>query len=347
MGIKMQIPIRLISTAYKTMKPEQAKTQPKGFVVVVVLATIMMLTVLLLGFNYKSRFSLRAADDFKKSKLALNSARAGLNIAIAAIKSTDDISANKALLNLFSPEHTFDIDGQACSVTIAQENAKLNLNLLRNKNDTPNRPAIEQLLRLIDLLNQKQIGDPHIGYGIVPSIIDWTDKGDDVTHLPYIKNENLGAESTYYQKLTPPYKCSNAPLETAGELLLVKDLTPDVFQRLYDYVTVYGDGKININCASKLVIESLSRKMDPALAQIIIDQRKIKPFESVTELHDVPGMMDSIYSSIKGEITTDSSDGYYHITSRATVNHITRTIVAILRKNTKIKNIETVLYKEL
>ncbi|UCE98802.1 MAG: general secretion pathway protein GspK [Planctomycetota bacterium] len=329
------------------MKRKRTKTKRKGFVVVVVLAILMMLTVLLLGFNYKSRLCLQAADHFKKSKLALNSARAGLNIAIAAIGTNDDIFTNKTLQSLFSPEHTFDIAEAVCSVTINQENSKLNVNLLTDKNDKPDRTAIEQLLRLIDLLNQKQIEHPHIGYGIVPAIIDWTDADDQVAHLHYIKDKNLGAESAYYQKLSEPYNCSNASFKTTEELLLIKGLTPDVFQRIYDYVTVYGDGKININSASKLVIESLSQKMDPALAKIIIDQRKIKPFNSVAEVQNVPGMTDAIYSAIKEKVTVSPSDGYYHVTSKGTVNHMSRTILAVLRKNTNTKNIEVLFYKEL
>jgi len=329
------------------MKTKRAKTKKKGFVIIVVLATVMMFTVLLLGFNYKSRLGLRAADDFKKSKLALNCARAGLNIAIAAVKSTDDVFANKDLLTLFSPEHSFSLDEGSCSVTITEENGKLNVNLLRDKNNRLDRTNIDHLLRLIDLLNQKQSAQSRIAYGIVPSIIDWTDSDDQVTLLPFIKNENQGAESDYYQKLTAPYKCSNTPLKTTEELLLIKDLTPDVFQNMSGYLTVYGDGKININSAPKLVIESLSQKLDCALAQMIIDRRKIKPFDSVAELQDVPGLTDSIYSEIQNKLTIAPQDAYYQFTSKGNVNHISRTILAILKKNTSSKIIEVLLYKEL
>ncbi len=329
------------------MRPEQAKTNRTGFVVVVVLCMVVMLGVLLLGFNHKARANLRAVDDFRKSEQALNCARAGLNIAIAAIRNTDDIHTNKTLRNLFSGENTFDVGGGKCSVAVAEENGKLNINLLKDKTGRLNRSRIEQLLRLIDLMNQEHAGHSNIGYGLVPSIIDWTDNNDEVTYLPFIKHENLGAESAYYDKLEPPYRCKNAPLDMTEELLLVKGVTPQVYERIRDYVTVYGGGEININCASKRVIESLSEKMDAALAQLIIDRRKFKPFESIMELQDVPGMTDSIYYTIKKTATISPTDRYYNVTSRGNVDHLSCEIVAILKRNMKTENVEVILYKEL
>jgi type II secretory pathway component PulK len=307
---------------------------------------IICLAVLLLGFNYQSRSNLRAVDDFQKSAQALNCAKAGLNVAIAAVKETNDIHTNKTLLNLLSEENTFDIGDGKCSITITEENGKLNVNLLKDKSGKLNRTRVDQLLRLIDLLNQEYAGHFHIGYGLASAIIDWTDSGNEVTYLPFIKHENSGAESGYYGKLETPYKCKNASLDTTEELLTVKGITPQVFEVIRDYVTVYGDGKININCASKRVIESLSEKMDPVLAQMIIDRRKFKHFGSIAELRDVPGMTDGIFNTIRNTVTVSPTDEYYHVAARGNVGHRNCTVVAILRKNMKTKNVEVVLYKE-
>jgi general secretion pathway protein K len=329
------------------MRPEQAKTNRTGFVVIVVLCMVVMLGVLLLGFNYETRANLRAVDNFRKSEQALNCARAGLNIAIAAIRNTGDIHTNKTLLNLLSGEISFDIGDGKCSVAVAEENSKLNINLLKDKTGRLTRSRIEQLLRLIDLMNQEDTGHSNIGYGLLPSIIDWTDNDDKVTYLSFIKNENLGAESSYYGNLEPPYRCKNAPFDTTEELLLVKGVTSQVYERIRDYITVYGEGEININCASKRVIESLSEKMDPALAQLIIDRRKIKPFESISELQDIPGMMDDIYYAIKKTATVNPTERYYHVTSQGNVDRLNCEIVAILKRNMKTENVEVTLYKEL
>ncbi len=329
------------------MKHKQSKTERSGFVVIVVLCMVILMSVLLLGFNRGSLAYLRAADDAGKTAQTLNCARAGLNIAIAAVRDTPDIYANGDLANLLSGKSVFDVGGGNCSVTVTEEDGKLNLNLLKNTDGTLNQTRIDQVLRLIDLLNKEQTSHPRIGYGWVPAVIDWTDSDDQVTCLPFINNQNLGAESAHYGMLTPPCKCKNAPLDTTEELLLVKGVTPDVFALIHDYVTVYGDGEINVNCAPKHIIESLSEKMDPALAQLIIDRRKIKPFETIAELQDVPGMTDSIYNAIKKAATVRSTAQYYQVVSRGNTGRLGSTIVALLRRNTETKTIEMVSYKEI
>ena len=329
------------------MRPRTVIKDDSGFILVVVLVMVIMLGILLFGFNYKSRAGLLAVDDLRKSQQALNCARAGLNIAIAAIRDTDDILTNRKLCNLLSGEDTVSLDEGICSITVAEESGKLNINLLKDENGQINRALIERLLRLIDLLNRENFDDFQISYELVPSIIDWIDSDDEVTYLPFIKHENSGAESDYYSDLTPPYRCGNNSFETADQLLMVKSVTPQVFDCLKDYITVRGDGKINVNWASKLIIQSLSENMDSVLAQMIIDRRKIQPFGSINELRDIPGMTDSIYQAIEKAITVKSTKQYYHVTSEGTVEGLSYTTVAVLWKNMETENIDVILYKEL
>ncbi|MGD2095454.1 MAG: type II secretion system minor pseudopilin GspK [Phycisphaerales bacterium] len=326
------------------MKP---KTKQNGFVLIVVLCMVILLGVLLFGFNHKSRAGLLVVDDLKNSEQALNCARGGFNIAIAAIRETEDFYKNRKLWSLISGKDTFPVGNGNCSIMVADENGKLNVNLLKGEKGKLDKTKIDQLLRLIDVLNQEQHDEPVISYSLVPSIIDWIDDDSEVTHLPFIKHENTGAESGYYNKLTAPYRCKNSPLEMTEELLLVKGITPEVFSRLRDYITVRGDGKININFASKYIIQSLSKNIDPALAQMIINRRRINPFGSVAELHDVPGMTDSIYQKIANNITVSPKKQYYLVTSQGNFNDRSCTIVATLNRNKTTKNVDLIAYKEL
>jgi general secretion pathway protein K len=195
-------------------------------------------------------------------------------------------------------------------------------------------------------LNRERAGESNIGYGLVPSIIDWTDDDDEVTSLSFVTRENLGVESDYYSTLDPAYRCKNKPLDTIEEMLLIKGISHEVFERIRNYVTVNGDGKVNLNSAPKLVIESLSEKMDTAVAAMIVERRKIKPFDGVAELRDVPGMTDSIYEAIKNMVTVSAEDQYYHVESRASVDHLGCAIEAVLRRNPETKSVEVVFYKE-
>ncbi|MCP4611010.1 MAG: general secretion pathway protein GspK [Planctomycetes bacterium] len=329
------------------MRLKIAKKEHNGFVLIVVLCMVIMLGILLFGFNHKSRTGLLAVDDIRKSEQALNCARAGLNIAIAALRNTGNIQANRKLKNLLSGENTVSLDEGNCSITVTEESGKININLLRDQNGDLNRTVIDQLLRLIDLLNRENFGDLHISYELVPSIIDWIDSDEEVTSLPFIEHENSGAESDYYSDLTPPYRCRNNSFETTEELLLIKGVTQQIFGCLQDFITVRGEDKININWASKHVIQSLSEKMDPVLAQMIIDRRKIKPFGRVIELRDIPGLTDGIYQAIEKIVTVSSTEKYYRVTSEGTADGLSSTTVAVLARNMETKNVDMILYKEL
>jgi len=329
------------------MRRKIARKEHSGFVLIVVLCMVIMLGILLFGFNHKSRAGLLAVDDLRKSEQALNCARAGLNIAIAAVRNTEDLKTNKRLHNLLSGEDTVSLDEGNCSITVIEESGKLNINLLRDKNGELNRTVIDQLLRLIDLLNRENFGDFHISYELAPSIIDWVDSDDEVTCLPFVKHENSGAESDYYSSLTPPYRCRNNSFEMTEDVLLIKGVTQQIFGCLRDFITVRGDDKININWASKHVIQSLSESMDPVLAQMIIDRRKIKPFGSVIELREIPGMTDGIYQAIEKTVTVSPTKKYYRVTSEGIADGLSSTTVAILARNMETKNVDVILYKEL
>jgi general secretion pathway protein K len=328
------------------MNYKTTKTRQRGFIIVVVLCLIIMLGVILLGFNQKTRRNLLETDNVKKSAQALNCARAGLNIAIAAIKQTDKPNTSKNLFKLLSTENNADLEDGQCSFIVYSESSRLNVNMLKNRNNSINRKRTDQLLRLIDLLNQTQPQNERIGYGLVPAIMDWTDSDDDTTALTFVSHQNTGAESAYYQNLDQPYRCANEKLKTTGELLMVKGINPEIYNRLRDYLTVYGDGRININSAPKLVIQSLSQNIDSAVAQIIINRRRMRPFENADELLQLPGMSENLYQQIYDFITTSPADQYYRVMAKGNVGDITCRISAVLKKNLKTKNIEVVLYRE-
>lgn len=66
-----------------------------------------------------------------------------------------------------------------------------------------------------------------------------------------------GAEKTYYASLGRPYPCHNGPLAAVEELLLIKGVTPALYERVKERVTVWGDGKINLNTVSSDTLRDL------------------------------------------------------------------------------------------
>ncbi|MHC4536106.1 MAG: type II secretion system minor pseudopilin [Planctomycetota bacterium] len=266
------------------------KNKDRGFVLIAVLLIISVLVTIILEFNYESRMKLHLSDNFHNASKALNYAEAGISIAMASLKQNENILSDEKFIPLFSGGVQVPVESGYCTILINDESGKINVNAFKTSGDKIVRHRVDQVLKLIDHLNYQYREQSTVSYSLIPAIIDWVDYDDEVTYLPFIKSENEGAESNYYMDLIDPYKCKNAPFETLNELLLIKGMTPLIFhghagdktqniepvQGIQQYLTIYGDGKININEASPIVILSLSEKMSIPLAQSIVEQRKIK-----------------------------------------------------------------------
>ncbi|MBI5182566.1 MAG: general secretion pathway protein GspK [Nitrospirae bacterium] len=116
-----------------------------------------------------------------------------------------------------------------------------------------------------------------------------------------------------------------------SELRLAKGMTDEVYDKIKDYVTVYGDGKININTVSNVVLRCLSSDITEDIAQRIITYRNKSRFEKKTDIKNVVGVSDAIYSSIQDNI--DIKSDYYSVTSTGTVNEVKSTAIGVLKRS--------------
>ena len=329
------------------MKPNALKPDRNGFILIVVLGVVLTLAVLLFGFHRTVQAKLGTVHSVYRAEQAANCARAGLNVAVAAIRASQDLCYDSKLSKLVTGDTPIPVAEGTCSVTVVEENGFLNVNGLKRPTGELDRRRIDQFLRLLDLLNRQKPDAPRIEYGIVPAIIDWTDRDDDLTHLPFVQRDNLGAEEDHYRTLNPPHRCRNGSVDVLDELLPVKGMTPEALAQLRDVLTTFGDGKVNVNAAPKLVLESLHEQMSPAVVQMILNRRRLKPFTSVAELRELPGMTDNLYQAIKDTITTGQKQRYYRVLSRGTVEDLSITVEAVLQRNTEAGNVDIVQYREL
>ncbi len=332
----------------------------RGIVSVAALVVVLLLAVILLEFSHRSQVNLHVADNRYRSQQALCCAEAGVSAAIAALAQQEDEGPDGPLADLLSGSVRIPVGEGRCTVSARQENGKINVNGLKTSDGEIVRPRMEQLLRLIDLLNAESGEHAPIGYGMVLAMMDWTDADDEVTSVPFIKRQNQGAENDYYRSLVPPYRCKNAPFDVLEELLLVKGMTRGIFlgqvadaelgtkslPGMSGFLTVYGDGKINVNYAPARVLEALSEGMDGPLAESIVLHRADRPFKSVEELRSVPGMTEDLYASLRDQVTVRPKDQYFRVTSRGAAGGIERTVNVILRKRHGRQVVHLVLREE-
>jgi general secretion pathway protein K len=127
------------------------------------------------------------------------------------------------------------------------------------------------------------------------SIADWRD-GDSGLSIP------LGsAEDSYYRNIKYPYEAKDAEFEVLEEVLLVKGMTKDIFEKVKNYITIYGDGKVNINTASKSVLLALG--IGERITEMIMTLRSGKD--------GVPGNGDDIVFDAPGNIVPKISASYH------------------------------------
>jgi general secretion pathway protein K len=324
------------------------RPRQNGFILVVVLGAVMALCALLVGFSQSSRTSLGKADSFYRTEQAWHSAWAGLQIAVALVHDANESGLDPEVLTLLSERRVFPVGDANSAVTIAEENGLLNVNRLIATDGQPDRKHVDQFLRLLDALNrEKKDGNAPLGYGLVPAAIDWIDSDNEVTCLPFVQHENLGAENDYYQTLRPPYSCRNGPVGTVEELSCIKGMTPPSFERLRPLLTCVGDGKVDLNAAPPLVLESLSEQMDPAVAQMVIQQRKYRPLRTMADLRAVPGMTDNLCRDIETLGTLRPEERFYRVHAQGGAGEHRCTIEALLRKNTHAQTVDILQYREL
>jgi general secretion pathway protein K len=135
-----------------------------------------------------------------------------------------------------------------------------------------------------------------------------------------------GAENSHYQGLDEPYLCGNGPFLTTGQMALVKG-SEKIERDLTDFLTVYSDGLININTATKEVLQSLDNEMDRYLAEAIVQYRDERDFVQVNDIKNVSGMDEELFKRIRPLITVKSS--CFSLTMKGTCRGAVKEIKAI------------------
>ena len=168
-------------------------------------------------------------------------------------------------------------------IAIEPEPARWNLNKLARAGFGDNADLIwSRILTVVGVPDEDQSE-------LVDSFYDWVDD-DSIT----VSSE--GAESDYYEALTPPYTCKNGPLDTVGELAYIKgfnrnggvllkggvwnpedhedrQISVSGIEHLF---SLYGSGKINVNAASREVLLTVPclEDADGLIVDTILEERE-------------------------------------------------------------------------
>lgn len=241
-------------------------TKEGGFALLMTLLVVLLLTVIIFEFDFQARADLRAAVNFRDDLAAYSLAMSGVTVGQHALK--EDVK-NPAVQGVdfegdiwALPVSGLPVGDGTVSGQVKDESGKINLNRLV---DTTNQTSqhimawrTAQITRLFSLLE--------VNPERVDAIIDWIDPGSET--------RTYGAENDFYQFLDPPYSAHNGPMETLQELLLIKGISMEEYQKIVPYLTVYTeDGKLNVNTADSMVLQSVHPSITEENAERIIANR--------------------------------------------------------------------------
>ena len=258
----------------------------RGVALMIVLWVMALLMIIVSEFAYTMKVESAAVKNFKDEAEAYYLASAGINMALDEISKSYDLvcldgngslvfrKKESGILRDIEARRDVDLGGGRVFYVISDEQGKININ-------TASRETISDLLRItgVEVTERDVIAD---------SILDWVSAG----HLQRMN----GAKTDYYSALPHPYASKDGLMDTVEELLLVRGMTPEIFygtgkvppefnhlagksgddhNGIATYLTVKGDGKLNINTADEVVLEAVLGK---GKAQEIMLRRSTEGF---------------------------------------------------------------------
>ena len=338
---------------------------PRGFALLLVLAVIALLGVITVGLNTRVVSHTLALQEYATSQKAYALAASGVEIAKVALKLDAWENKSDSFFDRWAkvPKGIQDKQlGGTITLTIEDEAAKLNPNAFLGNAQGTNRPGggqpsppgqdspekgtrspeqpvesqenkaagegygggsrqvakLEELQAVLERLFE-ELG---LGQERLESLMDWLDSDDEP--------RPSGAETDFYQDLTPPYMPTNGPLSTLLEIRLIKGFDHETFEKLRPYITVYSEGSVNVNTADRIVLESLSSKISPFVADDIIKARENEPLEDKAELQKIPGLSDELAGGVLNYMNIASST--FRILSTGNVGSSQETIECIVQR---------------
>ena len=172
------------------------------------------------------------------------------------------------------PMPAFPVEDGYISGELQDESGKFNLNNLVKADGTPDENVQKWFEKLL-----VRVGLPA---ELSQAVIDWQDPDDQPTGA-------MGAESSYYQGLQPPYLAPNTQFHSIEELKRLRGFEGKNFDLIKPYISALPttqSTKININTAPALVLASIDEKLDQHAIeeQLKAKSAKMEYFNSVNDL---------------------------------------------------------------
>ena len=261
------------------------KVNDKGIALVFVLWILVILGVIAGQFCYSMRNEVKAAGLIKDESQAYYIAKAGIYTALE--KFFNDTIGN--VPNEENAEQSWRVEADIPAQSFGSGNYKIRIS---NESGRVNvNYADRDMLKM--LFSSLGAAESEVET-IVDSILDWRDP-DSLYRLN-------GAENDYYQSLPEPYRCRDGLFRYIDEILLVKGITRELYDRgLKDFISVavisdtkaasgkkVNRGLLNINAVPEALLKILPGMTREAV-EGIISFRQTEDFTGLQDLIQFTG----------------------------------------------------------
>ena len=230
-----------------------------GSIAILSLWVIMILAFLAVGLGQSVRQKIAVREHlFAKSEVRTTGESAVKKL-ISDIQESpmhlgDVATGNEWYAGLLGKPQSIGIGEGLGSLTIRDENSKINLN-------RADAYVLANLFYFIASLDTNKANE------LANAVVDFRDKDDFVTG-----EFGGGSEKGTYQQAGLNYGPKNSDFELIEELLLVKGMTKEIYSLVRNYITIYGNGRVNINTCQKETLAVLG--LLPELAEKIVSVRE-------------------------------------------------------------------------
>jgi general secretion pathway protein K len=256
------------------MKPPIPARQ-RGIAMVLVLWAATLLTVIAASFVFSIRTDVVLAQNMVAGARAQALAEAGVQ---RALYETFKPATDKQRWKGDGIEREWEYGGAKITVVMQDVSGKIDIN------------AASDLL-LKGLLMSVGLDDARAG-ALLDAIVDWRDVDE-------LRRPN-GAEASDYQAAGLKYKPANAPFETVDELRRVLGMTPQIYARLADVLTVDSrQAGLNAVVASKNALMAIPNVEEAAVdAYIAARQQALETDQPLPQFAPAAPFMAGINGSV-------------------------------------------------
>lgn len=291
------------------------KYQERGVALITVMLILALATILAVSMSSRQQLDIHRSANIFNFEQAYQYVLGGESWAKQILKR--DFDDNK--IDSFEDDWAtvlppLPIEGGQMSGQIEDLQARFNLNNLV-KDGKPNKLYVERFKRLLRNIELNE--------DMAAMIVDWVDSNEQTGFA--------GAEDNEYLNLSPAYRTGNQPMDDVSELLLIKGVDFDSYEKLRPFVCVLkSETEINVNTASAEVLSSIVKDITLEDAKSLVEERNKEAHKKVEDFFEHPILKST---KVKKEGLGVSSQ-YFQLNSTAQIERISLEYTTILQRET-------------